>query len=102
MHKFKDLMAFAIATVLIFGVSTFDTARAAEKVYKARFSCWQPQADIRSVYATKFADLVRQKSNGRVDFTMFYDGALYTIATVIPAVGKRPLWRFEHGTSQRY
>ena len=88
MHKSKSIGAFVLAAVLLFGVSVTGTASAVDKVYKGRFSCWQPEGDIRSVYATKFADLVRQKSNGRVEFTMFYSGALYTIATVIPSVGK--------------
>ncbi len=59
-----------------------------QKVYKARFSTWTYNTDLRTEYSQKFLDLVRQATNGSLDLTMFSASALYAMNDTPPAVAK--------------
>lgn len=78
----------AVATPTATSPAPAATPTPSGKVYKARYSLWTAQNDIRSVYSDKFADMVREATNGQVDISVFYNGTLFGSGDVIQAVGK--------------
>lgn len=79
-------LAIAAAITVIAGVVLTATADAREQAYKLRISLDTTPTHVRTVWVQKYAEELRQRSNGRIEPEVFHSGQLFKDVNVAKAL----------------